>query len=435
MTLIERRPAMLPSLPALDQNTSGHRVVAEEFAVDEMGGDFLVYISIPFCRVRCRACPYFVNLLSPRDPRGMESAYVSALVADLERWASYRRWRTGRVRAVYIGGGTGSILGTEHLRTIMSAIETNFSLADDCEITLEGNASDFTPDKSRYVADSGISRVSLGVQSFDPDTLRTIGSPHAANQSISALHELKRHGFDNVQFDMMYNLPGQRREVWQRDLEQLGELDVRHFTIYEYRVHEGTPQQRLIKRGKVPQMLGTSAPAVQRMYEDVVEAAEQAGFEMYMFDYFAKPGYENRYNHWTHRRPDVEVLGIGPGAYGLINHRRFATAKNTDAYIDAVRRGEHLVTFVSPQMTARQRRERYLFNALHYYSVDFRVYEDAFGTVLLDDFRDEMAELAADGLIEVGPDAVHLTGPGRTWHRRLISYARSQTGSPRDQRS
>jgi oxygen-independent coproporphyrinogen-3 oxidase len=408
--------------PALWRNAIGSGFADEHLGLQEQGTDYVMYLSVPFCRVRCHSCPYFVDLLSIHDKKtqNKEQRYVDALIADLERWAGYPRFATGRLRAVYIGGGTGSILSTENLRRVIETISTKFPLQEGYELTLEGNARDYDGEKLDYVADSAINRISLGVQSFDPTILKVIGSPHAAEQSVTAIHELHARGFRNIQMDMMYNLPGHTRQVWQSDLQRLAELDINHLTTYLYRIHDDTPQAKFIAAGKVQPLLDKESQYVRNMQADLVEAAADLGFVNYMFDHFAKPGAESVYNEWTFGRNMIEVLGVGPGAYGFVNDYRIGTAKNVEGYIASAERGEHLITAVSQRVDGIVRRERYLVNVLQYGRVDLDAYRGYFDSELSDDFPGVVDKLVNRGLADVDGRVLVLSELGREWHMNVM---------------
>ena len=407
--------------PSLWANSLGGEFAHRNLDLDGEGRDYVMYISIPFCRVRCHSCPYYIDILPTNDTKKKEARYVEALAADLKRWASHKRWATGSLRSVYIGGGTGSILSTQNLQRLVDTVCDSFPLGEGCSITLEGNARDYTPDKLDYVADSPIDRVSLGVQSFNPDMLSVIGSPHAAEASSRTIHELTRRGFDNIQVDMMYNLPGHSRAIWQSDLEQLRNLGIKHFTIYLYRIHDDTPQARFIQVGQVPPPVDKESTYVKNMYLDAIRVAEDIGFEMYMFDHFAVPGYESTYNEWTFKKSSVvEVLGVGPGAYGFVNNYRIGTSKDVAQYIAAVERGEHLITSASEQLTGQTLRERYVINLLQYFAVDFKAYTEYFASDFLEDFRPAVRRLLAKGLATVDRDRLVMTDLGKEWRMNVM---------------
>jgi len=405
--------------PAMWANPMGGDFAPAHLGLERSAGDYVLYLSIPFCRVRCKACPYFVRTLDENDDTGVEDRYVTALIADARRWAAAPRWSAGRLRAVYIGGGTGSILSTANLRRLVTAITSSFPAAPDLSVTLEGNARDFDDEKLDFVAHSAINRVSLGVQSFDPQVLRVVGSPHAAQESLRTIDGLARRGFQNVQVDLMYNLPGHDLDVWRRDLETLRRLHVQHFTIYLYRVHAGTAQDRLIRKGAVPAPRDPDSEEVIGMRRQAIAVAEAMGYRQYMFDHFARPGFESAYNRWTFKEA-VDALGIGAGAYSFINSYRTGTSKDVQGYIDAVEQGAHVISTVSQQMTPRVRRERFVIFAFQYWHLDLAAYRAKWNSDFLDDFGDIARRLERRGLVEITDRHVVLTELGRDWRMNVL---------------
>ena len=405
--------------PAMWSNPEGS-AFCERLALDESAGDYVVYVSVPFYRVRCKACPYFVRVLSPEDKDGEEERYLNALIADIRRWGSYPRWRDGRARAVYIGGGTGSILKTSSMKRLVDAIAESFPLTPDCGITLEGNARDFTEDKLDYVASSRINRVSLGVQSFDEKVLRIVGSPHAAQESITVIQGLQKRGFKNISLDLMYNMPLHTITEWKRDLETLKQLDVKHFTVYLYRIHEGTAQEQMIKSGRLPPVRDPDSPEVLEMRREASRVAAELGYREYMFDHFAQPGFESEYMLWSWREADKDALAIGPGAYSYINGYRVGTDKDVAGYIKAVENGEHLLSTISEKMGERGRRERYVIFSLEFFHIDFAHYRKNFGTTFMEDFSDIAHRLKHKGLVELHPDRMELTELGKEWRANVL---------------
>ena len=407
--------------PALWTNMIGSSFAEQHLGLHEQGGDFVLYVSIPFCRVRCHSCPYFVELLSTKDVNNKEDRYVDALVADIRRWGSYRRFSTGTLRSIYLGGGTGTILTTQNLRRVVEAIYESFPVAQGCSLTLEGNARDYTEDKLDYVANSEITRVSLGVQSFNAEMLRVIGSPHAADASIEVIKQLRRRGMENIQMDMMYNLPGHNQAIWRSDLVQMKELGVKHFTIYLYRIHEDTPQANFIATGKFPKPADKESSFVRSLYSDATQAAREVGYEMYMFDHFAQPGYANDYNEWTFKRSAlVEVLGVGPGAYGFINRHRIGVKKDVKEYMETCESGHHMITSVSEQLSPRILRERFIINVLQYFAVDLALYRREFGSEFVEDFAAPVARLVRKELVTLSDDRMEMTALGREWHMNVM---------------
>jgi len=405
--------------PAMRRNDKGHRFAIEDLEMDEEGGDFVLYLSVPYCRVRCKACPYFIDVLPKSDPKGEEDRYVEALLKDLAHWASYRKWKTGRLRAVYLGGGTASLLKTKNLRRVVDAVFDLFNVPEDYCFTLEGNARDFDDEKIDYVARSRISRLSLGVQSFQPEVLRVVGSPHAAEESITLTRALQKRGFFNIQMDLMFNMPEHTLDVWERDLATMIELDIPHFTVYLYRIHPDTPQARLIRAGKVAPALHPDLPAVKDMRRGVRERAAAHGYTEYMVDHFSRPGFENRYNVWSWQIY-TDALAVGPGAYSYFSGYRLGTNKNVDDYIAHVDRGEFLISAIGDRMTDRVERERYVVFTLLFFAVNFSAYREKFDAAFVDDFRPTVDRLLRKRLVTVDQKEMRLTELGVEWQSNVI---------------
>lgn len=404
---------------AMWNNPYGNSFVKEHLDLQTPCGDYVLYLSIPFCRVRCKGCPYFVELLTKSDPLDKETKYLNALIADIKRWSQYPRWSKSRLRAVYIGGGTGSILSTANLKRLVDALCESFPVTKDTEITLEGNARDYDDEKIEYVASSPINRISLGVQSFDPEVLKIVGSPHAAEASERVIRALREKGVVNIQLDMMYNMPGHTIDVWQRDLEKLKELGITHLTIYLYRIHDGTPQQKFIQEGKVPDIADRESPMVKMMYKEARDMAKAMGFELYMHNHFCKPGFRSVYNDYNLEHV-ADTLGIGAGAYSLIDNYRVGTSKDVDKYIKTVEEGEHLITTISKKMDLLNHKERYIMFTFQYYKVNFESYRKRFGSELLDDFGPIVQKLVRKELVRFTDFGMEMTELGREWFLNVI---------------
>ncbi len=405
--------------PAMRRNERGHRFVTDEIDMNKPGDDFVLYLSVPFCRVRCKACPYFIKLLSGEDAHAEEDRYTDALVRDIRHWASYRKWRTGRLRAVYLGGGTASLLRTCNLQRVVEAVFASFDVAADYSFTLEGNARDFDADKIAYVADSPINRLSLGVQSFQPEVLRIVGSPHAADESLDAIGAFQARGFHNIQLDLMYNMPGHTPAVWERDLRVVMGLGVPHLTVYLYLIHPGTPQERLIHDGRVAAPAPPDSSEVRGMRRTLRDVAAANGFTEYMVDHFCKPGFENKYNEWSWKIY-TDALAIGPGGYSYFEGYRLGTGKDVDAYLAHVERGEFLISAIGDRMDERVERERYVIFRLLFFAIDFAAYRARFGGDFLEDFGPVIDGLLDKGLVCLTVDEMRLTELGREWHANVL---------------
>lgn len=405
---------------AMWENPYGNSFIERNVDLESACGDYVMYLSIPFCRVRCKGCPYFIDLLTKKDPHNKEDSYINALIKDMEKWSQYPRWKKSALKAVYIGGGTGSILKIHHLKKLIESLCSLFPVTDDTEITLEGNAHDYDDEKIRYVCQSPINRISLGVQSFNPEVLKVVGSPHAAEESERVIKSFQESGLMNVQIDMMYNMPNHTLEIWREDLKKLKELNIVHLTVYLYRVHDETPQARLIREGKVPDVADRESTIVKKManeFRDLVE--NEMGFEMYMHNHFCKPGFRNIYNDYNLEHV-ADTLGIGAGAYSLIDNYRIGTSKDVKQYIETVSAGNHVVSTISKKMTLQNHKERYIMFTFQYFMVHFNRYRERFGSDIMEDFGDIFRKLERKKLVNIKEDRAEMTRLGQEWFLNVV---------------
>ncbi|MGB9037862.1 MAG: coproporphyrinogen-III oxidase family protein [Acinetobacter calcoaceticus] len=403
------------------KNSEDSIALNQSLELQNGGNNFVMYISVPYCRVRCKACPYFVELL-PKDEDKKNlilDQYIEALVKDLKRHASNKRWGESLLRGVYIGGGTGSLLEIKHLDNILKTLSDHFKLAEDCEITLEGNGEDFTKEKCEYVARSIINRVSLGAQSFQPDILKTVGSPHKANQTIQTIRMLQDAGLHHIQLDMMYNMPGHTIEYWEKDFEVLAELGIKHLTTYLYRITPGTQQEKLINLGSVPPIADAESNMVKQMQNMIKKFAEKAGMNNYMLEHYALEGYESKYNKWT-MFDCVDALGVGAGAYSFINQQRTGTSKDVERYINSVNNNLNTFTTAGMKLTSKMSRQRYIIFNLLFYKIDKKHYYKNWGTEILDDFASILKSLEEDNLIIDDPFFIKVTDEGKNWLQNIM---------------
>lgn len=276
-----------------------------------------IYVHVPFCRQKCVYCDFYSL---PRREEDMD-AYAAALQAQLAEtdFSGYE------ADTVYFGGGTPSYLGHRRLTALLEAAAAACPIAPDAEITLEANPdSAGDPDALSALRRAGFNRVSLGMQSADDGELRAIGRVHTAAQVRAAVEAARRAGFDNLSLDLIYGLPGQRLPRWRENLSAAAGLRPEHLSCYGLKAEPGTPLYA--RRETLP---GDGAQA--DMYLEAVDFLESRGYRQYEISNFAKPGRESRHNlkYWTLK----EYAGFGPGAHSDFRGRRYAWARDLEAFL------------------------------------------------------------------------------------------------------
>ena len=280
-----------------------------------------LYIHIPFCKAKCAYCDFY----SLAHSEEKMDAYMAALLRHLEEVAP--RAAGMQVDTVYFGGGTPSYLGAARLCRILQTVLRRYDVARDAEITLEANPDSAGDWKElRKLRRAGFNRLSLGVQSTDDALLRRIGRVHTYEQVQQAVMAARKAKFTNLSLDLIYGLPGQTMEDWQRTLADAVALGPEHLSCYGLKLEEGTPlwQQR--------QTLTLPDDDVQAdMYLYTVAALGEMGYEQYEISNFAKSGKESRHNlkYWRME----EYAGFGPGAHSDFGGVRYGNVRDIDSYI------------------------------------------------------------------------------------------------------
>lgn len=294
-----------------------------------------IYIHIPFCKTRCKYCDFFSTTHLEK-----RSQYVDALLAEMKDRVAVAHSEASNspqgvqypISTIYIGGGTPSTLEVEHLRRLG---EEAIRLAGDeakgerREITLEANPGDITLEKATAWRAIGINRLSMGIQSFDDDLLRLIGRRHTAEQAREAVAIAQAAGFDNISIDLMYALPSQTMEQWQRDVAEALQLGVQHISTYGLIYEEGTVLTALLERGHITPV---DEDTEIQMYDYLVEQLTANGFEHYEVSNFALPNRRSKHNsnYWN----NTPYIGLGAGAHSYDGTVRSWNISDVDAYIE-----------------------------------------------------------------------------------------------------
>ena len=277
-----------------------------------------LYIHIPFCRSKCDYCDFYS--LAGREER-MDD-YQKALMTHMKETAPLTRgWQ---VDTVYFGGGTPSFYGSRRLKELLRLIGKRFDLAKDAEITVECNPDSINRRDLIALRRAGANRISLGVQSADPQQRRCLHRIHSPKQVVQAVADIRQAKINNLSLDLIYGLPGQTMASWEDTLHKAMSLSPEHLSCYGLKVEADTPLAHQVS-------LGLSLPdgdAQADLYLRAVELLQQGGYRQYEISNFAKPGRESRHNlkYWTGR----EYLGFGPGAHSYFGGQRYASPRDLE---------------------------------------------------------------------------------------------------------
>ncbi len=285
-----------------------------------------LYLHIPFCHHICPYCGFYKH----KPGRLANRAFVDAILAEARKRCQGQALAP---RTVYFGGGTPTLLGPSLLERLMRGLGEHFDLGQVREWTLEANPATFDLEKASLIRALGADRISLGIQSFQPSVLATLGRDHSPDDAIRAYQTLREAGFENISIDLMFSIPGQDTALWQADLEQAVALAPEHFSAYNLTYEEDTDFLTRHQSGE----LDASEDRDADLFYQAIDFLETRGYTHYEISNYARPGRESQHNraYWT----GADYLGLGPGAVSTMAGQRWKTLPDTAAYVRAATTG------------------------------------------------------------------------------------------------
>ncbi len=240
-----------------------------------------LYVHIPFCRSRCTFCPFYLD--KPQNENDL-SLYADLLARELAHWSAYEGVRGVPINTVYFGGGTPTDLSPKDLEKLLSTVRRHFTLANDCEITVEGRVNGFSMDKMRACVANGVNRFSVGVQTFDTKTRRSLGRKDGRKELLSSLWELISFNQASVVIDLLYGLPGQTLKGWIEDNRTIAEdLPVSGLNHYRLGIHKGLELEKQLLDGQAKLPDDEEIFAMFKSGQDMMESAGAARLSVHHY--------------------------------------------------------------------------------------------------------------------------------------------------------
>jgi putative oxygen-independent coproporphyrinogen III oxidase len=295
-----------------------------------------LYIHWPFCLSRCPYCDFNAHVREVIPQRRFRNA--------LRRELAWEAERLGRrpLRSIFFGGGTPSTMEPETAALLVEDARKLFDIQNDIEVTLEANPTSIETSRLAALRDAGVNRISIGIQSLEPEPLAMLGRRHSPDEAIAAL-EIARGLFPRVSFDLIYARPGQSVAAWRSELRRALNLVADHLSLYQLTIEPGTKFEALYRRGEI--VLPREDLAAE-MYDATRDEAAHFGLLPYEISNYAKPGAESRHNlqYWRYG----DYAGIGPGAHGRLefNGQIVATRRHRapEPWVDRVEQSGHGTT-------------------------------------------------------------------------------------------
>ncbi len=376
-----------------------------------------VYIHVPFCAVKCHYCAFY----SKEPDKKKIELYVDAIVREIQN-ASH----SAKPRTIFFGGGTPSILPVKHLTKIFSAIQSA-KWTEVEEWTVECNPATLNKDKVEVFKNFGVNRVSLGVQSMEPILLEKLGRIHTVDMVLKTFDLLRSSGFENINLDLMFAIPGQTLEMWDQTLERILSLGSEHMSCYELIYEEDTPLFKSLQAGEIK----PNEELAEQMYLNLIEKLRANEFYQYEVANFARdesrpsnnnisfdesnppiafPKYacQHNLNYWL----GGSYLGLGPSANGFINGFRYQNVANTSRYCEMIDFQGEALEWKEKLSDSARAGEIAAFGFRTSYGWDLDKYYSLTGIRLEDNWGSSIKKFIHCGWMESSPGRIRLTPQG-----------------------
>ncbi len=360
-----------------------------------------LYLHIPYCLHKCGYCDFNSHNI---DEAEMES-YVQALLLEMKHAAKGSKDR--RVDTIFFGGGTPTTLPFADLARILKACHQQFQVDPEAEITCEANPATIPQTDLAQLREAGFNRLSIGVQSFDPDELKRLERVHSVNEVYLTVERARKAGFDNLSLDLMFGLPGQTARLWESNLQKAIGLNTEHLSAYNLTIE---PDTVFYKQQSQGQLKMPPDDFQRELFEITIDTLTGAGYEHYEISNYAKPGKKCRHNlnYWV----DGEYLGLGAGASSFFNGERYKNINLPARYIAQTNESETAVESRETPDRSQRMGEAVMLGLRLRKGLNLTTFENQFGITFQEAFGETVERLENMELLELHGDRAALTREG-----------------------
>lgn len=361
------------------------------------------YIHIPFCDHKCIYCDFYSIITSDNI-----QSFLKYLKKEIAHYAEkYSKDR--ELISIYFGGGTPSLMEPEYLFEVFQTVKENFIVRNDAEITMETNPGTVSLQKMKMFREIGINRISIGIQSFDNKDLKFLTRIHNSETAIQTVNDAAEAGFENISLDLIFNLPGQTKKKWIKNLEQAIKLPIKHISAYSLILERGTILNKMVLDGKV-KIQDEDFDA--ELYQTTIEYLTSNGFYQYEVSNFTKPGFEcvhnNAYWHYT------DYFGFGTSAHSFIDGKRWWNFSSLKMYNDKVEKSGNAVAG-SEAISTENAVNEYIMLELRSSGLNLKKFENRFGSEIEDWLKNKYPYfelLKNQNFVTIDESVIKLTAKG-----------------------
>ncbi len=360
-----------------------------------------LYLHIPYCLHKCGYCDFNSHNINEAE---MES-YVRALLSEMEQAAKGAKDR--RVATIFFGGGTPTTLPFADLARILEACRQHFQVDPVAEITCEANPATIPQADLAQLREAGFNRLSIGVQSFDPDELKRLERVHSVDEIYLTVERARQAKFENLSLDLMFGLPGQTARLWESNLQKAIGLNPEHLSAYNLTIE---PDTVFYKQQSQGQLKMPPDDFQRELFEITIDTLTDAGYEHYEISNYAKPEKQCRHNliYWT----NGEYLGLGAGASSALKGKRFKNVNLPARYITQINESETAVESRETPDRRQRMGEAVMLGLRLREGLNLVTFEQQFGTSFHEAFGDTVTRLEEMELMELRNDRAALTREG-----------------------
>jgi oxygen-independent coproporphyrinogen-3 oxidase len=360
-----------------------------------------LYIHIPFCKQKCYYCDF------PSYPYMEEywGAYTEALVSELVLKAE--EYNGPDIGTIFIGGGTPSLIPSEYISRILETVYKHYKVSRDCEATIESNPGTLTDEKLKQYKESGINRLSIGLQACQDDILEKLGRIHTFKDFTFTLNLAQKHGFVDINADIIFSIPNQTLAQWKDTVSKVITFELTHISCYSMKIEEDTVFGRLKSAGQLEEI---EDELDRDMYHYAADAFYKAGFYQYEISNFSKPHFRCRHNmnYWERG----EYIGTGAGAHSFIRNRRFANTADVPEYIKGIREKKPVLSEDNCLSVDDGIKESMILGLRLKEGIDLAKLSRELGVDLENKYHKKLNKLLSQNLVEREGSVLRLTSKG-----------------------
>ncbi len=367
-----------------------------------------LYLHIPFCKQACHYCDFHFSTNQDK-----KAEMIQGMLREIELQKNYLSKKP--LDSIYFGGGTPSILSNQELDLLMESLQQNFTVSASCEITVEANPDDLTQDKLQQLKDAGINRLSIGIQSFDNHILQFLNRAHNAEAAQNCVGLARDAGFDNISIDLIYAIPNQNHEAWDKNIDSALALKPNHISSYSLTIEEKTAFGRWAASGKLKPQDDEFAATQLIM---LMGKLEENGFEQYEVSNFALPQFQSKHNssYWKQQ----PYLGIGPSAHSYNGSSRQFNINNNNLYLKSLEK--NIIPATIEVLTQAEIINDYLLTTLRTsWGASLSTIKENFNFNLMEEYEPYINSLIKNNFAIIENETLILTKSGKLLADKIAS--------------